>query len=466
MVRTRIAPSPTGYPHIGTIYQVLFDYVYAKKYGGQFIIRIEDTDRNRFVEGAEQVIYDSLDWFGLKEDEGPRTGGKYSPYRQSERLEIYKKYVYELVEKGHAYYCFCTKERLDEMRKQQEAQKTTPRYDKTCRNLSKDAVEKQIKDGVPHVIRMKVPENRTVTFNDLILGDISFNTADIDDQVLMKADGFPTYHLAVVVDDHLMEITHIIRGREWIPSTPKHILLYNFFGWEIPIHAHLPLILNNDGKGKLSKRHGHASVNYYKEQGYLPEAVLNYLSNLVWYHPENKEIYDLDEFIRLFDLTQINSQGARFNLVKLDWMNGEYIRKSENSKLKTQIFKFYNKEYSEDIIEKTIPLAKERMKKLSDYLVLCEFFFSRPTTYEMNLDDKKDILVKVAETMSSINEWKAVIIGETLQNLATKEDIKFGDFFMMLRVAITGKKISTPLNESLEILGQEESVERINKLLK
>lgn len=465
MVRTRIAPSPTGYPHIGTVYQALFDYAYAKKYKGQFIVRIEDTDQNRFVGDAEKVIFDSFDWFQLKEDESPRVGGQFAPYRQSERLEIYRKYALELVEKGHAYYCFCTKERLDEMRKKQIENKMTPRYDKTCRKLSQGEIDKNLSQSVPYVIRMKVPENEMVSFEDLILGEISFNTNDIDEQILVKSDGFPTYHLAVVVDDHLMKITHIIRGREWIPSTPKHILLYNFFGWEIPNHAHLPLILNSDGKGKLSKRNGHASVNYYKDLGYLPEAVLNYLYNLVWYHPEGKEIYNLNEFVSLFDLTQINSQGARFDLNKLEWMNGEYIRITENSELKNRIFNFYNKKYPESIIEKTIPLIKERIKKLSDYLPLCEFLFKKPETYEVDLSSKKNILEKIYATLTSLEDWQAQLIGEALQELATKENIKFGDFFMTLRVAITGKKISPPTNESMEILGKEECLERIKKLI-
>ena len=466
MVRTRIAPSPTGYPHIGTIYQVLFDYAYAKKYKGEFIMRIEDTDRNRFIEGAEKVIYDSIDWFGLYEDESPRKPGKHAPYRQSERLSIYKEFAETLITNGHACYCFCTKERLDEMRKQQEANKMTPRYDKTCRNLSQDIVASNLQKGIQHVIRMKVPENQTVSFTDLIIGDISFSTNDIDDQIIMKADGFPTYHLAVVIDDHLMEITHIIRGREWIPSTPKHILLYNFFGWEIPTHAHLPLILNSDGKGKLSKRHGHASVDYYKDLGYLPDAVLNFLSNLVWYHPEGKEIYDIEEFINLFKLEKINSQGARFNLDKLDWMNGEYIRKMDDLELKSIVFNFYKEQYDEELIGKTIPLIKERIKKLSDYYPLCEFLFKKPDSYEVDLIQHKQMFEKVLSVLVSLDNWRANLIGEALQDLATKESIKFSEFFMNLRVSITGKKISPPLNESLELLGKEETISRIEAIAK
>ncbi len=466
LVRTRIAPSPTGFPHIGTIYQILFDYAYAKKNKGQFILRLEDTDKNRFVKGAEEVLKKSIEWFQLIPDEDPWKGGKYAPYRQSERLYIYKKYALELIEKGHAYYCFCTKERLDKMRKLQASQKKMPKYDRFCLRLPESEVEKKIKNNVPHVIRMKIPDNREVIFNDMILGEIKFDSSILDDQVILKSDGFPTYHLGVVVDDHLMEITHVIRGREWVSSTPKHFLLYEFFDWKPPIHAHVPLILNTDGKGKLSKRHGHASVEYYRSLGYLPEAVLNFLSNLVWYHPDNKEIYPLEEFIRLFELEKINSQGARFNLQKLDWINGEYIRKTQNSKLKDQIFEFYEKKYPEEMIEKTIPLVKERMKKLSDYFPLTEFLFRKPDKYDLDLSVKRELLKKMYDTLLDVKDWKAKSIGESMQNLAKKEGVKTGEFFMTLRVAITGKKISPPLNESMEILGKEECIKRLVKLTK
>lgn len=277
-------------------------------------------------------------------------------------------------------------------------------------------MQKQLTSGTPHVIRTKIPESRVIAFQDLFLGEISFNSKDIDDQVILKSDGFPTYHLGVVVDDHLMEITHIFRGREWIPSTPKHILLYEYFGWKIPEHAHLPLILNMDGKGKLSKRHGHASVDYYRNEGYLPEAVLNYLSNLVWYHPDNKEIYSLAEFIQRFELKKINSQGARFDLKKLEWMNGEYIRRMDDSELTTLIYNFYKQVYPLQLIAVTVPLIKERIKKLSDYLPIAEFFFNEPAEYEVDLSDKKELLKKVNETLAATTEWKAAVLGEQLQN--------------------------------------------------
>lgn len=459
MVRTRIAPSPTGYPHIGTIYQALFDYAFTKRYGGQFVVRIEDTDRTRFVADAEQKIFGALDWFGLSEDESPRKGGPHSPYRQSERLDIYKKYADELIAKGHAYYCFCTKERIDEVRKQMQATGKPPMYDKHCRALSASDVKSKLAAGEASVIRLKVPENEKITIQDLIRGEIVFDSNLIDDQVLMKSDGFPTYHLAVVVDDHLMQITHMVRGEEWIPSSPKQFLVYDFFGWEKPVFFHTPILRNPD-KSKFSKRHAHTNVGWYQERGFLPEAILNYLALMGWSHPEEKEIFSLDEFIQLFDLKDVKPVGPIFDLVKLEWINGQYIMKLDSVTLKNHIHEFYKKVYPEEMIEKTIPLVRERMKTLSDYAPLCEFLFKKPTTYEVNLSDHTAMLLSVAESLSKLNEWSPVKIGETMQQTAKDLNIKNSLFFMVIRVAITGKKISPPLNESMEILGKSESLAR------
>lgn len=461
MVRTRIAPSPTGYPHIGTIDQALFDYAFAKRHGGQFIIRIEDTDRERFVADAEGKIFKALDWFDLSEDESPRKNGPHAPYRQSERLDIYKKYVEELIEKGHAYYCFCTKERLDKVRAQMQAEKRMPMYDKHCRDLPQYKIDDRLKTTEKYVVRMKVPENKTLTVRDEIRGDISFESNGIDDQVIMKSDGYPTYHLAVVVDDHEMKITHIVRGEEWISSTPKHYLLYDFFGWEKPLFFHTPLLRNPD-KSKLSKRHGHTNVVWYQEQGFLPEAILNFLALLGWSHPEGKDIFDLDEFIQLFDLKDLKPVGPIFDLVKLEWMNGQYIMKLEDTELGNKIFEFYNKEYDRELIGKTVPLVKERMRKLSDYLPLCQFLFHRPEEYELDLDSKKDLLGKIAEKLELVGDWTAEKIGESMVATAKETGTKNSEFFMILRVAISGKKISPPLNESMVILGKKESISRIH----
>lgn len=464
MVRTRIAPSPTGYPHIGTIYQALFDYAFAHKHGGQFIIRIEDTDRERFVEDAEEKIYAAFDWFGLPEDESPRKGGAKGPYRQSERLELYRKHAMELVKKGHAYHCFCSKERLEEMRKIMQAEKKSPMYDKHCRKFTKEEVQKRLNEKTQYVIRMKIPDNEQIRVRDEIRGEIVFDSNTVDDQVILKSDGFPTYHLAVVVDDHLMEVTHVVRGEEWLSSTPKHILLYRYFGWQAPHIFHTPVLRNPD-KSKLSKRHGHTNVQWYREQGFFPEAILNFLALMGWSHPEGREIFSLEEFIQLFELKDLKPIGPIFDLTKLEWLNGEYIRKSQIANLKSQILRFYDNKFPEELVEETIPLIQERIKKLSDYLPLCEFFFKSPTEWEVDLSGKKALLKKISEGLNEIREWKAGVIGEKMQEFAQTLGVKNSEFFMTLRVAITGKKISPPLNESMEILGKEECIKRLQMLL-
>ena len=458
MVRTRIPPSPTGEDlHIGNLQTALINWAWAKKNNGKFIIRIEDTDKQRLVEGSEARILQTFKDYGLIYDEGPDIGGQFAPYRQSERLEIYKKYAEELVEKKAAYYCFCTKERLEELRKKQIAEKKIPKYDKHC--LKHETRNTKHETG-SYVIRLNVPENKEVSFDDVLRGKITINTNEIDDQVLLKSDGFPTYHLAVVVDDHLMEITHVIRGEEWISSTPKHILLYGAFGWELPVFTHTSLLRNPD-KSKLSKRKNPVWAHWYLKQGFLPEAVLNYLALLGWSHPQQKEIFDLEEFTRVFDLKDMQVVGPVFDIVKLEWLNGEYIRNMKRETLNMKIQKFYSNKYSSSIVEKTIPLIQERIKKLSDYLPLCEFFFQPPSTYEVDIDGKKNILEKTHEALSSITEWKAERLGETMQNVAKELSIKNSEYFMIVRVAITGKKISPPLNESMELLGKEKSLDRM-----
>ena len=405
VVRARIAPSPTGFPHVGTIYQAVFNYALVKKNGGSFIIRLEDTDQKRFVEGSEDVIYQSLDWAGIKINEGPREGGRFGPYRQSERLEIYKKYAEELIDRGHAYFCFCSPERLQALRQRQEDGHQPTLYDKQCRSLSPTEAKKRVEQGENHVIRMNVPENETIKVIDSIRGEISFESNLIDDQVILKSDGFPTYHLALVVDDHLMEISRPIRGEEWLSSYPKHKLLYDFFGWEMPVYTHLPLLKNPDGS-KISKRHGHTSVNWYREQGILPEALVNFLTHLVWNHPEGKEVYSLDEFAGLFEFKDISVAGPRFDLKKLEWMNGEYLRKTQNSNLKDQIFKFLGGRYSEERIGKVVPIVKERIKKLSEFEPLAGFLFSDEIKYEEGLEFNKDHLRSAVDVLGNLAEWK------------------------------------------------------------
>ncbi len=464
MVRTRIAPSPTGQDiHIGNLYTAYINWAFAKKHKGQFIIRIEDTDRTRYVEGAEQKILKTISSFGLDYDESVDRDGPYKPYRQSERLEIYKKYAEELIKKDKAYYCVCSKERLDEVRKQMIADKKVPKYDKHCLSIQEE-VKKKVQAGDSYVIRLNVPENVEVTFPDVIRGDVTINTNNIDDQVLMKSDGFPTYHLAVVIDDHLMEITHVIRAEEWISSTPKHVLLYKAFGWELPIFAHLPILRNPD-KTKLSKRKNPVWASWYLEQGYLPEAILNYLALMGWSHPDEKDIFDSQEFINVFTLERVSPVGPAFDPKKLEWMNGQYIMKLSDIDLKEKLASFYkDTKLDEQFIEQTVPLIKERIKKLSDYLPLVSFFFEKPLTYEVDLTDSKELIEQVSKKLESISEWKAEIIGNTMMELAKELEVPNSKFFMTLRVSITGKKITPPLNESMVILGKEECLNRLRNL--
>ena len=437
-IRVRIAPSPTGNDlHIGNVYTALLNFVFAKKHKGKFIVRIEDTDRSRLVKGAEEKILSSLKWFGLLYDEGPDVGGPYVPYRQSERIELYCHYAEELVKKGKAYYCLCTPERLEELRRQQQAKGIPTMYDGRCKNnkgqITKDKEQK-------YVIRLNVPDEGVTEFTDVIRGKISFENKLIDDQVLLKSDGYPTYHLGVVVDDYLMKISHVIRAEEWISSTPKHILIYQALGWELPVFAHGPILRNPD-RSKLSKRKNPVWASWYREQGFLPEAILNYLALMGWSYPNGKDIFSLEEFIEKFRLEDLKTVGPAFDLKKLEWICGEYIRKTQNSKLKTQIFEFLRRKYSEELIEKTTPLIQERVKKLSDYLPLCEFFFNRPVSYEIDLSDKRELLRKMADRLRRLTDWKSDLIGTEMQELCQELGMKTGDFFMILRIAITGKKI-------------------------
>jgi len=459
MIRTRIAPSPTGKDvHIGSVATALMNYAWAKKNGGKFIIRIEDTDRTRLVPGGEEKMLSSFQELGIIADESPLIGGPFAPYRQSERLEIYKKYALELIEKGNAYYCNCTPERLQEMRAKQQSEKKIPKYDRHCLHRQ-DEVKKEIEKGSKYVIRLLIPDTEII-FSDLIRGEVRFQSENIDDQVLLKSDGFPTYHLGVVVDDHLMEITHVLRGEEWLPSTPKHIILYDAFGWKKPAFGHVSLLRNPD-KSKLSKRKNPVWASDYIEKGIFKEVLLNYLALMGWSHPEEKEIFDLQEYIRVFDIKDIQTTAPVFDQVKLEWMNGMYIRELKAESLKLKVQQFIGKEYDEKIIEKSIPLVRERLKKLSDYLPLAEFLFKEPTSYEIDLSSKKDILEAVKKALELLTEFSAQTIGDAMVIVAKDSGLKNSEFFQTLRVVITGKKISPPLNESMEILGKEECIKRV-----
>ncbi|MBI3981185.1 glutamate--tRNA ligase [Candidatus Microgenomates bacterium] len=466
MIRTRIAPSPTGEDlHIGNVYTALINYVFAKKNQGKFIIRIEDTDRTRLVPGSKERILASLKWLGINYDEGPDVGGPFAPYEQSKRLDLYKKYAQELVDKGAAYYCFCTPEILEQMRKDQQAKKELPHYDQRCKKLSKAQIKDKLEKKEKYVIRLAVPSEGTTTFNDLIRGEISFENKLIDDQVLLKSDGYPTYHLGVVVDDHLMEISHVIRAEEWISSTPKHVLLYKAFGWTLPVFAHGPILRNPD-RSKLSKRKNPVWASWYREEGFLPEAILNYLALMGWSlpaqagMPDGREIFTIKEMMKSFRLEDIKPVGPAFDLTKLLWMNGEYIRKTQNSKLKGQIYEFFNKRYSKEEIEKTLPLVKDRMKKLSEWESLTDFFRKAPTSYEIpvNKDHLKNVL-----TVLEKKDWSHEILEQTSRKVAEELKVKAGDLFMSIRIALTGKKATPPLFETMLVLEKEESLARLKR---
>jgi glutamyl-tRNA synthetase len=458
-IRTRIAPSPTGENlHIGNAYTALVNFVFAKQQKGQFIVRIEDTDRMRLVMGSEGRILESLHWLKLDPQESPLIGGPYAPYRQSERLPIYQRYAEELVYKSHAYYCFCEPDRLTIMRQIQVEKHLPPMYDGTCKKLDPKEAKKRVESGEKHVIRLNVPDEGITKFNDLIRGEISFENKLIDDQVLIKSDGYPTYHLGVVVDDHLMEVSHIIRGEEWISSTPKHILLYGFFGWKAPIFAHMPLLRNPD-KSKLSKRKNPVWVSWYKEQGFLPEALINYLGTMAWSFPDGRDIFSLEEMIQAYKLENVQTTAPIFNTEKLRWYNGEYIRKSSVSDLTFKISAFFKKKYSEEKIEKILPLLRERMKTLAEFATLGDFFFERPIKFERPSDPKIRKLLK--DLIESV-VWNHDAMEKAIRDAADKEGLKAKDLFMELRIAVTGKTVGPPLLESMEILGKEETITRLS----
>lgn len=459
MIRTRIAPSPTGEDlHIGNLYTALLNYAVAKKNNGKFIVRIEDTDRERFREGAEAKILLSLQAYGLTYDEGPDIGGPFAPYRQSERLSIYKKYALELVEKGVAYYCICTKERLEALRKQQEKEKKRTKYDKYCLNNAK-IVKTKVAQGEPYVIRLNVLPNRKVSFKDLIRGEISISSNELDDQVLIKSDGYPTYHLGVVVDDHLMEITHIIRAEEWISSTPKHVLLYEAFQWPLPIFAHGPILRNPD-RSKLSKRKNPVWASWYLEHGYLPEAVLNYLALMGWSHPEQKEIFSLEEFIKVFDLKDLKPVGPAFDLKKLTWMNQQYIQRMDSLQLMKRLQDFYSeRKLDENTLRKLLPLVKTRMETLKDFEALTNFLFFPPHVSVRN-DTEKKVILELRALLSDMDEWTEKRLFGVLKTVLEKYHIRMPVLYYLL----TGEEKGLPLPQSLEILGKEETLKRLQNI--
>ena len=469
--RVRIAPSPTGDPHVGTGYIALFDYVFARHTGGSFVLRIEDTDRQRSNDESERQIFHSLRWLGLRWDEGPDVGGPHGPYRQSERAEIYRKYAAQLIENGAAYPCFCTTERLEALREEQKRKKlSTLGYDKHCRRtVPPEEAKARMAAGEPHVIRLDVPTEGQTILNDVVRGRVEFENRTIDDQILIKSDGFPTYHLANVVDDHLMGITHVIRAEDWVSSTPKHLLLYAAFGWEPPVWVHMPLLRNPD-KSKISKRKNPTSLLWYEEQGYLPEAIVNFLALMGWSVGEDREKFSIDEMIREFSWERVATSAPVFDLQKLDWLNGVYIREMTPEALAARLRETVLERHpvDDDLLLKTIPLVQERMKKLTDYLPMMAFLFEDVAPPAEDLVQKKSsaeeaarVLSLAEEAMSGVEKWDAMILEERIRNLVSESDIKGRTVFMTLRVAVLGSPVSPPLFESMELVGKKRTLARL-----
>jgi glutamyl-tRNA synthetase len=476
-LRVRFAPSPTGYLHIGGLRTALYNYLFARNQNGKLILRIEDTDRKRFVEGAVENLIDTLNWAGINFDEGPGIDGSFGPYMQSERLDIYKELVEKLVCEEKAYYCFCTPERLEHLREEQQKQKLPQaKYDKHCLKLSSADIEEKLNSKVPFVIRLNVRPDQKIIFTDIIREMVEFDTNNIDDQVLLKSDGYPTYHLANVVDDHLMGITHVIRGEEWLSSTPKHIILYDYFNWEKPVFAHLPLLLNPD-KSKLSKRQGDVAVEDYRGKGYLKEALINFVALLGWNYGDDKEVYEIEELIEKFSLERVHKSGAVFNLEKLNWLNYEHLRKKSDDAilrmLKSEIEKsdLARKNFDDKYLLKVIGAMKERVSFVHEYLTKSYYFFKAPDTYEeQNLKkrwkaDSGPLLNKLKVSFEKLVGESKTDFEKALDELAVSLEVNKGRLVHPLRIAVSGIGEGPGVYDIVSILGKDETIKRINTAL-
>lgn len=483
-VRVRFAPSPTGDLHVGGVRTALFTWLFARQQDGDFILRIEDTDRRRFKETSIDSITESLRWLGLDWDEGPDIDGPVGPYFQSERLDIYREHANQLLENGHAYECFCSPERLDEVRRQQQANKQPPGYDRHCRNLTDEQRQAQRDQGITPVVRLKVPLAGSTTVHDLLRGETVYENRTLEDAVLLKSDGFPTYHLAAMVDDHLMGISHVTRGPEWIPSFPLHVLIYQAFGWELPIFVHMPLILNPDGKGKLSKRHGAASTLQYKSEGYLPEALVNYLALVGWAYDDHEEIFSLAELVEKFSIERVNPSAARYNYDKLLWFNQHYINHIiELDDLTRRCLPWLQEsgvigdapegsdEYA--LAREAIALIKDKMKLLTEAPQLTSFFFGEPDEYDGDLlIPKKTEPSAVLTSLGLVREIVADVgVGDEealegrLRDLAGELGLKAGQLFMPIRVALTGRTVSPGLFDTMKVVGAQRTLERLDRAI-
>ncbi|MCH8549451.1 MAG: glutamate--tRNA ligase [Balneolaceae bacterium] len=490
-VRVRFAPSPTGFLHIGGLRTALYNYLFARSQsGGKFILRIEDTDQSRYVEGAEEDIIQSLEWCGMKVDESPLNPGDYGPYRQSERKEIYHKYAAELIEKGEAYYAFDTPEELDQMRERlQKSGNPSPKYDAITRQsmknsltLPSDEVKKRLDAGDEYVIRLKVPRRETIRFEDLIRGHVSFESKGLDDQVLLKSDGMPTYHLANVVDDHLMKISHVIRGEEWLSSTPKHMLLYKAFGWEAPKMAHLPLIMSPSG-GKLSKRKAEeegipVNTREYIRRHYEPEALVNFLAYLGWSPGDDSEIHSLNDLCHLFTLDRVSKGGAVFNHKKLLWYNEHYLREQSDATIAKRLRNIYASNDNvtlpedDDYLAEAVGLLKDRVSKIDELLEMGDFFLKDPESYDEKAlkkwkDDSSDLVKQYHKEISGVSddEFEAALLKSKLEEVINANDVGFGKLMMPLRIAVTGQGFGPDLFASMELLGKDVVLRRIDTAL-
>jgi len=475
-VRARFAPSPTGYLHVGGLRTALYNYLFARKNNGQFILRIEDTDRTRYVEGAVENLIDTLRWAGLEFDEGPGKGGPCGPYVQSGRTSIYQELATRLLDSGKAYYAFETPEELEEMRKIQGKRHVTPKYDRRALELSPAEVRAKLEAGLPAVMRMKVPDASTVAFDDIIRGRVEFSTDQIDDQILLKSDGYPTYHLANVIDDHLMEVSHVIRGEEWLSSTPKHVLLYQYFGWEIPQFAHLPLLLNPD-KSKLSKRQGDVAVEDYRQKGYLKEALVNFVALLGWNPGDEREIFTLDELISEFSLERVGKAGAVFNVEKLDWLNFQHLRKKPDAEVLAMLKEyltrsaFGSKHFDDEYLLGVIGAMRERVTFVKDFVEKSPYFFQPPEHYDPDVAKKRwkretpQQLKGLIEEFSRLENPQKGDYEEALHRAAGTLKIGRGDLIHALRLAVSGMGAGPGLYDVLFILGKDETIRRITSAI-
>lgn len=483
-VRVRFAPSPTGFVHIGSLRTALYNYLFAKKMGGEYILRVEDTDQSRLVDGAIENMLNAMEWAGIEHDEGVALDengtivqkGNYGPYIQSERLDIYKEYIKELLDSGKAYYCFCTKERLDEVREKQKEAGETPRYDGHCRDLSKEEVKKRLASGEPYVIRLRLPENHVIKFTDLVRGETEFNTNDLDDQVLIKTDGFPTYHFAVVVDDYLMKITHVIRGEEWVSSTPKHVYLYEAFGWESPVFVHLPNILNTEKK-KLSKRQGDVAVEDFKKKGYLPEGLINYVALVGWSPEDNQELFTMKELEEAFSVERVSKSGGVFDTEKLNWVDQHYIKDGDDDRLTELAIPFLvdggfiTEEDVKDrynFLKGMVSAVKEKIQYMQEITDHAYIFFG--DTVELETDECREfielehiptLLEALEEKIANAENLDEERVKAILKEIQKEHKIKGKNLFMGSRIIFTGQMHGPDLPKVVEVLGKETCLNRL-----